>query len=354
MNLQKGQTLYKHELQKHLGNGQYGQVWLATDKNTNQQIALKILDPKFEPMMSVLQEARVGCQLEHANLCPVHYADVVKINDSNLALIAMEYFPKGSVSRYVNYQRFLPLPMAVQILCDVLRGLEHLHARGIIHNDIKPSNILLDDYHHGILADFGIAGIVENGGHAVPKGNYGPHRAPEVDPDKPVVNVLTDIYQVGVTAYRLLNGLDDLKSAFNQLSAEEYRRQTSKAKIPDRNGYKAFIPKSIRLIVNKAMAPDPAKRFQSAHQMRTRLESCRLNGHWTCDDIANLVGMTHDNEYRFELIPVRGKYPLTCWKKSIKTGREVRVSQFCKKGLVKEEAEQIRDAFILWVVEEAA
>ncbi|MDK2822851.1 MAG: hypothetical protein PWQ67_1291 [Clostridia bacterium] len=201
LNLQPGQNIYKYLLKRKLGNGQFGQVWLSTDTSINKEVALKILDDPYETVANLLEEARIENKLNHQNLLKICYADVVKVEEKLITLISQEYHPNGYLVNRLNNFNFLPLPEVIKYLCDILCGLEYLHHQGFFHNDIKPSNILIGNNSEGILADYGITGFSPDGGSITPKSSYIIHQAPETSMEKPIINIATDIYQVGVTAF---------------------------------------------------------------------------------------------------------------------------------------------------------
>lgn len=154
-----------------------------------------------------MREAQIGNHLNHPNLVKVHYADIGKHKKVSLAIIAMDYHSDGSVLNHQNLCGFLPIPQARRYLTDVLRGLEYLHSQGYFHNDIKPSNILVGTNGEGILTDFGISSYSPDLQPTAPVSSYVIHLAPETI-NTGAISILTDIYQVGLTSFRLLNGLE--------------------------------------------------------------------------------------------------------------------------------------------------
>lgn len=141
------------------------------------------------------------------NVCKILYADVVPINGSSYALIAQEIQEKGSITNHLNAQNFLSLNKTIKVIREVLCGLEHLHYNSIIHNDIKPSNILVNANGQAVLTDYGISGYSHPSEPTVPKSAYIPHRAPETASDTPLISHATDIFQMGLTFFRLFDAL---------------------------------------------------------------------------------------------------------------------------------------------------
>ena len=157
-------------------------------------------------------------------------------------------------------------------LQDILFGLEYLHNSGFYHNDIKPGNILMDNQQSAVLADYGIAGFSPSISPVTPKNSYKVHRAPETNGSSAQISIQSDIFQVGCTAYRLLNGVSSLKNEFITLVLQIMKIKKANGKIPDRKSYQPFVPKKLKTIINKALNVNPSDRFNSALEMRRKLE----------------------------------------------------------------------------------
>lgn len=135
--LNPGDSLYKYQLIRKIGGGNFGEVWLAHDVTISKEVAVKILDESMAPVAENLKEAQVGHLLEHQNVVHVHYADVVEISGVNVVIIAMDFHPHGSTVGMLNPSNFLSIIQSIKIVVDILRGLEYLHEQGLYHNDIK-------------------------------------------------------------------------------------------------------------------------------------------------------------------------------------------------------------------------
>lgn len=261
-----------YEKLEKLGEGNFGEVWLVYDKALDVRRAVKTVRPdRIINPTNFYDEPRTLMELEHPNIVKV--VDAGKEKNGNL-YIAMEYLKKRSLE--TEYRgKALPLSVALKYLCEICRGLEHAHINGFIHRDIKPANVLIGNRGEAKLSDFGLATRIPRGGVASPYG-YLTHMAPEIIRDQGAT-VLTDIYAVGVTAYRLLNGDSFLPDVS---STEEIADLILDSEYPDRSHYRPYIPRQLRTIINRAMNLDPVKRFQCAASMRNSLEKILVCCDW--------------------------------------------------------------------------
>lgn len=345
-----GEVIYKYTLKRRLGNGSFGEVWLADDASINQEVALKIFEVNATDVKYKLEEAIIGHKLTHANLLKVLYADVCEYSGRLFAIIAQEYKPRGSVETLLNAHGFVPLPDLLKVLKDILLGLEYLHTSGILHNDIKPGNILLDQYSNACLSDYGISSILSGASVVEPKSFYKLHSAPELQ-DKNEINFQTDIYQLGCTAYRLANNIGVLRADF--LKGEDwYEAAKKKGKIGA--DFAIYVPRKLSNIIKKAMAVDLKKRYSSALDMRRDIEKLNYCGYWTTDstDTSKFIGVGLKYKYTYDIIPKPdNKFDLECKRYNEKTS--YRISKFCKKGISEQEFRNMLKDYFTWVIENA-
>lgn len=344
-----GTQLYKYNLVSALGQGQFGQVWLSTDLAVQRQYAIKILNPGV-PIDQRLREARIGNTLNHNNLVRVHQADVVPYGGDHVVIIAMDYVPAGSITRRVNPANFLPLPEVLRAGKDILQGLDYLHANSFYHNDIKPENILIGAAGQAMLTDYGIVGISAGGQPVAAPGAYGPHIAPEVLTGGNI-SIQTDIYQVGLSLFRLACGLSWLRAKLIALGWNDYCQAIKAGKLIGQSDFPAHIPNRLRTIILRAVHADPSARYQSALEMRRVLEKLVFPGHWTIDPSGKMLGVNGHNEFRFEKqASAANRFSVTSFRKNTRTGHETRTSRFCANDLTSKEAEKLLGTFIKYVV----
>ena len=328
-----GSQLYKYKLLSQIGSGSFGNVWLAHDDSIDKDVAVKVIDSSDGSIVNNLYEAKVGSKLNHSNLVKVHYADVVSYGGKDLVIIAMDYHSKGSVIGRLNACNFIPIPEAIKYIIDVLRGLEFLHEENMYHNDIKPNNILVGTSGEGILTDYGITCISEKNQPARPRQFYELHAAP-LTISSNQINVKTDVYQVGLTLFRLVNGIGVLELKYHQMGRESYWRNIVDGKIVSSNDFSPFVPNNLKRVINKAIVNDPDNRYQTALEFRRALERLSYCGFWTVDENGKYVGHDKKNEYCFEIINQGNrKFELIAFKKNKSSERMTRMSKYSIKNI---------------------
>lgn len=336
----------KYKPSHHIGRGAFGEVWLARDQALKHDYAIKILDDGIE-VDQRLREAQIGHVFTHNNLVRVHQADVAT---DRKVVIAMDFLPDGAVTTLANPKGFLPLPTAIRTMIDVLQGLEHLHLHNFFHNDVKPQNILRGPQGQAMLGDYGIVGFSPNGAPVLPSMWYALHGAPETTAGNGI-EARTDIFQSGLTLFRLLVGLGTLEAKYNSLDQQGYENAIANGALITKADFPAFIPSAVSRVVMTAIDPDPNKRFQSALDMRRALEKLSFPGHWTVDGTGILIGIDNKHSYRFEqILASNDNSSFVAFKKNNASGRETKISEFTKKSISKSEARKLEGQFLKAVV----
>ena len=265
----------KYELKKHLGNGAFGDVYLAHDRALDAVKAIKILNvPDPSQFMEKLEEAQILHKCKHKHIVKVNEANIYKINGESKVVIDMEYLPNGCFEDIIE-NGTASIHDSVNYTIDCLFALEHAHIQGILHRDIKPANIMLCNY-GAKLSDFGLATVLGTRQAGSPKG-YTTHLAPEYFKNKATTE-LTDIYAMGVTLFRSCNCISDWKDVVRSL--RNPKQKIIDGKLISTIGYQPFMPSKLKRIINKACAINPTKRFQSAFEMRQALEKVQLLIDW--------------------------------------------------------------------------
>jgi eukaryotic-like serine/threonine-protein kinase len=268
----------KYLILEHLGSGHFGNVYLAQDRALNTYKAIKVLDIE-NPRQFIMQleEAQLLHKCQHKHIVRVNEAGIYQVGDMPKVVIDMEYIPGGSLGQYMR-GHFLTVIEATQYIRDILFGLEHAHNQGVLHRDIKPANIMLSDG-SAKLSDFGLATSAGKELIGSPKG-YIRHCAPEMFVNgviKGETTVLTDIYAVGITYFRLVSGLVNWPLDMSNPNAREIFQT---GKFVEHVGFPPYVPNKVRRIINKATNPNPQHRFQSALEMRQAIVKLRPHIDW--------------------------------------------------------------------------
>lgn len=317
----------EYERIKRLGAGNFGEVWLVFDQALAVRRAVKYIPPsRISDPTDFYKEPQTLMALRHDNIVEVQ--DAGKTPDGTL-YVAMEYLPKGSVDRIFNGA---PIPMrtAFKILEDISWAVEYAHQRGYIHRDIKPGNILLTGEWKAKLSDFGLATNIPRGGTASPYG-YLTHVAPEVLRTGRTSKA-SDIYAIGVTAYRLINGDGFLPEISEH---DEIQDLILSGKYPDRNHYRPCVPSKIKRIINRCMDVDPIRRFQSAADFRKALEGISIFCDWRFKRRKRMsfyytkIGSA---KIKVAILPKKEKFDIETTKEVIK-GQSRRIINDCRSNL---------------------
>jgi serine/threonine protein kinase len=290
-------------LGSQIGGGHFGDVFEAQCP-LNGRVAVKLLRQNPGESNSdwaarsaeLLSEAQKLKSAQHRNVVGVH--QVVKDANGVVHLVA-EFCRSGSLEGpYLAGP--MPLHEVRRIATDACAGLECIHSRGMVHRDVKPGNILGDD---GVfkIGDFGLVTDRLLKGYASAAG-YTSHLAPEVFGATGATSPKTDVWALGMTAYRLLHGHGFYQDQFGMVSPTEFETRITRGGFSQSLPWLPHVPEKWRRFVRKAMHDDSTRRFQSAHEMSQALALLPVEPLWSC----------------------RYKYDLITWEQS-KNGRTTSV-----------------------------
>ncbi|NIR43820.1 MAG: protein kinase [Gemmatimonadetes bacterium] len=243
----------EYEVERQLGAGGMGAVFLARDVRLQRHVAIKILRPEFATATAAerfLREARVLASLKHPNVVPVHSAGEA----DGLFYYVMEYVEGVTLEERLERG---PLTDAevVGLGRDLLEALETAHAHGVIHRDIKPSNVFLVEG-QGLLADFGLAKSLDEESPPLTEPGLRLGTPAYMPPEQfgGEATERTDLYAVGMSLYEALTG-----------------RRWSIA-TPSEEVDWSDVPRRLAVVLKKALAWSPDKRWESASEFRVALE----------------------------------------------------------------------------------
>ncbi|MEQ1632980.1 MAG: FHA domain-containing serine/threonine-protein kinase [Planctomycetota bacterium] len=256
----KGPQIKGFQVLRELGRGGMGMVYLAEQTSLNRQVALKVLDDKrtSDPgfVANFVAEARAAAKLSHPNV--VHVFDVDQ--DAGTYYYAMELMHHGSLEDWLKKNGKMPVERALQVIADAASGLAYAESLRIVHRDIKPDNLMLDQHGTVKIADLGLAFTDEN---QEEQAAGTPHfMAPEQVLRK-ALDHRTDLYALGCTFYRLVTG----KTPFKGQAVKDILRAQVKDEAEPAHKVDPSVPQEVSVIIQKLMQKEPGDRFQSATEL---------------------------------------------------------------------------------------
>lgn len=263
----RGKMVAGYRIIERLGRGGMGTVFRAEQVSLGREVALKVLSPRWAQDPSFVErfqrEARAAGQLNHPNIVQVY--DVG--HDKDVHFYSMEYIANGSVQDRIEQEGALDVELALTIVMDAARGLEYAEKRGLVHRDIKPDNLMINEDGVIKIADLGLARM-EQEGHE-DQGIFGtPHFVAPEQAQGLAVDSRTDIYSLGATFYYLLCG----RTPFDGESVREIldAQVNLDPEPPARVG--KGVPTAVSDLCLRMMAKDPAERPQNAPELLAQLE----------------------------------------------------------------------------------
>jgi eukaryotic-like serine/threonine-protein kinase len=264
-----------YEIRERLGRGPYCTVWRASRVGDATEYALKVLDPRYAAdehrLARFQEEASLALSFAHPNIVRVHR---VLGDGESPPFFVMDLLPGGNLGQF----RGLPVTefgTLLRLLAEVSGALDYLHRRGLVHCDLKPSNVLLDAGQRPFLTDFGMTAspddIEQSGSHGGTILYMSPEQFESFSSGQATghrVDARSDVYSLGVLLYELFTG--QMPFTGGSRYALMYKRLTSAPTPPSR--VRAGIAPALEQVILKAMASDPADRFPTAAELATALE----------------------------------------------------------------------------------
>ena len=259
----------RYVLEEELASGGMGTLWLATDEVLGRSVAIKVLHDHLAQDEELLERFR----MEAVAAARLSHPAVVRVFDTGtsegVVFIVMELVDGRTVSELLAERGPLPPSEAAGVARGVLLALAHAHREGVIHRDVKPGNILVGRGEQVKLADFGIAKAAFAEEDLTTTGNLlGTSRY--LSPEQVTggeVDARSDLYALGVVLYEMLTGRPPFEAETHIATAT--MRLTNDP--PPPRTRRPGIPRGLEAVVMKALARDPADRFQSADEMNSAL-----------------------------------------------------------------------------------
>jgi len=264
-----GKRLAHYLISSKIGVGGMGAVYKAQNLRLNKTVALKIIsarlakkDPTF--LERFIGEAQSAAQLEHPNVVTVHYVG----NEGGHHFIEMQYIEGNTVARLFNEPDPITPLEATQITIEAAKGLNAAHKKGIVHRDIKPDNIMITMEGEIKVADFGLAGVGDEGARTADGLVLGTpsYMSPEQCRGDAMDN-RSDIYSLGATYFHMLASNPPYKGK----SPKETVQLQIAGPVPSVREWLPDLPEEVEHVVAKMMAKDPAERYQTCDELLTDL-----------------------------------------------------------------------------------
>jgi serine/threonine protein kinase len=269
-----------YEVQEFLGRGAFGEVWLAEDRNTGRRVAIKFYTHRGGLDWSLLSREVEKLRFLFGDR---HVVQLITVGwDANPPYYVMEHLERGSLESLLQ-EGPLPVDRALEMFRDVAEGLRHAHGKGILHCDLKPANVLLDDDMRPRLADFGQARLTHEHSAALGTVYY---MAPEQADLGAAPDARWDVYALGALMYRMLTGepphrseslrQDLAKGATLKERLARYRQLIQKAPPPSAHRKVRGVDRALAEIIDRCLAKKPDKRFPTVDAVLAALQARAL------------------------------------------------------------------------------
>lgn len=273
-----GQTLGKYRVTERLGRGGMAEVYKAYHPSLDRYVAIKVMHGHLADSEGFIErfnrEAKSVANLRHPNIVQVFDYE----HEGDMTYMVMEFVDgmtlKGKLIELWKQEKHLSFKGIFNIFSQVAEALDYAHKQGLYHRDIKPSNVLLENSGHAYLTDFGIARIVSDTQFTASGMLLGTpaYMAPEQGLGSPLT-AACDIYALGIVLYELITG----EVPFDADTPMAIINQHINAPLPMPRLIRQDMPEDLEKVILKALAKDPADRYQSALEMLEAFEQAIID-----------------------------------------------------------------------------
>ncbi len=270
-----GQHIGRYTLLEKLGEGGMAIVYNAFDPRIEQNIAIKVILPSHQASRIFLDQFKI----EAKALARLSHTNIVKVLDygeqKGQPFLVMEFMRGGTLKE--NVKGKIPWQQAASILAPIARALEYIHKQNLVHRDVKPANILIDENDQPMLSDFGIVKLIETGEVTAEATGVGVGTPEYMSPEQGMgreVDYRADIYALGVVFYELVTGEKPFVAETPMATIIKHITDP----FPHPQSVIKVIPKDVEDVILKAVQKDPQKRFNDMGTFAEALEQLVMGG----------------------------------------------------------------------------
>lgn len=259
----------RYELIEEIGRGGMGIVYKARDRETDEIVALKLLNPDIASDQRIMErfktELRLARRVTHKNVCRIY--DINRTGTT--AYISMEFVEGESLRRVLNRMGGFTVRKGSEMIRQLCEGLREAHRAGIIHRDLKPENIMLDQAGNVKIMDFGIARLMSSeqtsiGGISGTPAYMSPEQA-----EGRTLDPRSDIYSLGLVMYEMFTG----RIAFSGDTPVSVALKQTRETPPTPRSVEPLLPIELEQVILRCLEKDPEKRFHSLDEIQAALSS---------------------------------------------------------------------------------
>jgi eukaryotic-like serine/threonine-protein kinase len=257
----------KYKVERMLGKGGMGAVFLAHDLTLEREVAIKVLPPDISMDAQIVkrfqQEAKTAAKLDHTNIIPIYRVE----SEGGLNYFVMKYIAGTSLEDVLDQKQVLPIDYIQRVLWEAACALGHAHQRGVVHRDVKPANIMFDHDGRVMLTDFGISKALQAASGFTGTGMIigTPHYMAPEQAKGGAVDGRADQYSLGVVAYRMLTG--ELPYTGDSVHTILYKHIFEE--VPRASGKRRDSPEFLTGAIARALSKEPDQRFATMEEFAT-------------------------------------------------------------------------------------
>ena len=276
MGFSVGESVGPYQITAYIGQGGMATIYKAHQTTLDRDVAIKVIHPALKDDQAFLQrlnrEAAIVAKLNHPNIVTVYdYGE-----HEGTPFLVMRYID-GRTLKAVLQEKQLDTAHIVTIARSIASALAFAHAHGVLHRDVKPSNILLDAEENVFLTDFGLARLVHSTDSTISRDmliGSPQYIAPEQAKGEPI-DERSDIYSFGIVLYEMFTGRVPFCGDTPYATIMAHINEP----LPPARAVNPQIPLAVEMVIEKALAKDPAQRYASVEEMGTALENAAQGPH---------------------------------------------------------------------------